>query len=112
MRAISAFIFEYGTNSSGFCAFAALRTRASKSAIGSVTVLISGGLRGGLLRTVAKRHAHFRQKRLRLGVRPRSGDDCNIETNVALDFIQLDFRENCLIGDTERVVALAVESAR
>src|SRR5439155_510180 len=78
MRASSAFIFEYGTSISGFCARVPLRTRAKKSAIGSVTGLMkSGGLRGGLLRPVAKRHSHFAQQRFGFLVGSRRGDNCN-----------------------------------
>src|SRR6266513_3254627 len=95
IRAISALIFEYGTNISGFCACAPLRTRASKSAIGSVTVLIqSCSLRGRLLGPVAERHSHFAEERFGFFVRASSGHDSNIKSNVALDFIELDLRKN------------------
>src|SRR5437016_3603437 len=114
MRATSALIFEYGTSTSGFCARVPLRIRANKSAIGSVTVLIkkSGGLRGGLLCPVAKRHAHFAQQRFGFRIRSCRGDDCNIKSDVALDFIKLDFRKNRLIRNSERVVAVVVKTTR
>src|SRR4029079_4106885 len=114
IRAISALIFEYGMSTSGFCARTPLRTRARKSAIGSVTVLIkkSGGLRGGLLCPIAKRHAHFAQQRFSFLVRSRRGDDCNIKSDVALDFVEFYFGENRLVGNTKRVIAVLVEAAR
>src|SRR5205809_2155429 len=115
MRTISALIFEYGTNISGFCAVAALRTRARRSAIGSVTVLMKKldwlG-RGGLFRPVAERHSHFAQKRFGFVVRPRGGDDGNIKSDVALDFIELNLWENRLVGNAQRVVTVAVETFR
>src|ERR1041385_4169871 len=106
MRAISALIFEYGIRSSGFCARVPLRTRAKKSAIGSVTVLIkkSGGLRGGLPCPVAKRQPHFAQQRFGFLIGSCRGDDCNIKSDVALDFIKLDFGEQPLIRNSEGVV--------
>ena len=68
--------------------------------------------RRGFLRPVAERHSHFAQERFGFLVRPRGGDDCNIKTDVALDFIELDFGKNRLVGNAERVVAVAVEAAR
>src|SRR5204863_3565444 len=114
IRAISALILEYGTNNSGFCACAPLRTRASKSAIGSVTVLISQlrCLRGRLFRAVAERHPHFAEQRFGFRVRASGGHDSNIKSNVALDFIELDLGKNRLIGNAQSVIAVAVESAR
>src|SRR5207248_11411715 len=100
-------------SSSGCCARAPLQTRARKSAIGSVTVLIkSGGLRSGLLCPVAERHAHFAQERFSFLVRSRRGDDCNIKSDVALDFVEFDFGENRLVGNPERVIAVLVETSR
>src|ERR1700758_5617895 len=97
---------------SGFCARVPLRIRAKKSAMGSVTVLIkkSGGLRGGLPCPVAKRHSHFAQQRFGLFIRSCRGDDCNIKSDVALDFIEFDFRKNRVIRDPEGVVAVSVEA--
>src|SRR5438552_17181696 len=114
MRAISALILEYGTSTSGFCARAPLRMRARQSAIGSVRVLMkkSGGLRGGLFRPVAKRHSHFTQKRFGFLVRLSRGDDCNIKSNIALDFIELDFRENRLIRDSDGIIAVLIKTTR
>src|SRR5207247_2680866 len=114
MRASSALIFEYGTSISGFCARVPLRTRAKKSAIGSVTVLIkkSGWLRGGFPCPVAKRHAHLAQQRFGFRIRSCRGDDCNIKSDVALDFIQLDFRKNRLVRNSQRVVAVVVKTTR
>src|SRR6266581_5077136 len=114
MRTISALIFEYGMNMSIFCACAALRMRASRSAMGSVTVLMksSGWLRGGFPGPVAERHSHFAQERFGFLVRPRGRDDSNIKSDVALDFIELDLGKNRLIGNAERVVAMSVEAAR
>src|ERR1043166_444147 len=114
IRAISALIFEYGTSTSGFCARVPLRTRAKRSAIGSVTVLIkkSGGLRGRLLCPVAKRHPHFAQERFGFIIRSCRGDDCNIKSDVALDFIQLDFRKNGLVRNSKSVVAVLVKTTR
>src|SRR6266480_173696 len=114
MRAISALIFEYGRNTSGFCARVPLRTRAKKSAMGSVIVLMKklGGLRGGLPRPVAERHSHFAQERFGFLVRPCRGDNCNIKSDVALDFIELDFRKNRLIRNSYRIVAVLIETAR
>src|SRR5664279_1860440 len=115
MRTISDLILEYGTNISVFCAVAAFRTRARRSAIGSVTVLMKklGRLgRGGLFRPVAERHPHFAQERFCFVVRPRGGDDGNIKSDVALDFIELNLRENRLVGNPQRVVAVAVETLR
>src|SRR5207244_13120979 len=105
MRASSALIFEYGTSISGFCARVPLRTRAKKSAIGSVTVLMkSGGLRGGLLCPVARRHTHFAYQRFGFRIGSRRGDDCNIKSDVALDFIELNLRKNRLIGNSKCIV--------
>src|SRR5438105_21220 len=114
MRAISALILEYGTSTSGFCARAPLRIRVRQSAIGSVTVLMkkSGVLRDGLFRPVAKRHPHFTQERFGFLVRLSRGNDCNIKSDVALDFIELDFRENRLVRDSKSVVAVLVKTAR
>src|SRR2546430_1380275 len=114
MRATSALILEYGTSTSGFSARVPLRTRARKSAIGSVTVLMkqSGGLRGGLFRPVANRHPHFTQERFGFLVRLSRGHDCNIKSDVALDFIELDFRENRLVRDSKSVVAVLIKTAR
>src|SRR5881628_2658953 len=114
MRASSALILEYGTSTSGFSARVPLRIRARKSAIGSVTVLMkkSGGLRGGLFRPVAKRHPHFTQQRFGFLVRLSRGHDCNIKSDVALDFIELDFRENRLVRDSQSVVAVLVKTTR
>src|SRR5882757_10223869 len=101
-------------STSSFCARAPLRTRVRKSAIGSVTVLIkkSGGLRGGLLCPVAERHAHFAQQRFSFLVRSRRGDNCNIKSDVALDFVEFDFRENRLVRNADRVIAVLVETPR
>src|ERR1700751_5106332 len=101
-------------STSGFCARAPLRTRAKKSAIGSVTVLIkkSGGLRGGLLCPVAERHAHFAQQRFSFLVRSRRGDNCNIKSDVALDFVELDFGKNRVVRNADRVIAVLVERPR
>src|SRR5206468_8845574 len=114
MRATSALILEYGISTSGFRARVPLRTRARKSAIGSVTVLMkkSGGLRGGLFCPVAKRHPHFTQERFGFLVRLSRGHDCNIKSDVALDFIELDFRENRLVRDSKSVVAVLVKTTR
>src|ERR1700675_833969 len=115
MRTISALILEYGTNISVFCAVAALRTRARRSAIGSVTVLMKklGRLgRGGLFRPVAERHSHFAQERFCFFVRPRGGDDGNIKSDVALDFIEFNLGEDRLVGNSQRVVAVAIEAFR
>src|SRR5205814_7818619 len=114
IRAISALIFEYGTNSSGFCACAPLRTRASKSAIGSVTVLISQlrCLRGRLFCAVAERHPHFAEQRFGFRVRASGGHDSNIKSDVALDFIELDLGKNRLVGNAQGVVAVTIKSAR
>src|SRR6266571_392908 len=112
MRAISALIFEYGTNTSGFCARVPLRIRARRSAMGSVTVLMkSGRLRNGS-RPVAERHSHFAQERFGFLVRSCRGDDSNIKSDVALDFIELDFRKNRLIGNSKRIVAVFVKTPR
>ena len=100
IRTISALILEYGTNISDFPAAAALRTRAKRSAIGSVTVLIkfyAGCACHRLLRPVAERHSHFAQERFGFFVRPRGGDDGNIKSDVALDFIELDLGKNRLV---------------
>src|SRR6266567_8963084 len=114
MRAISALIFEYGTSTSGFCARVPLRIRAKKSAMGSVTVLIkkSGGLGGGLPCPVAKRHSHFAQQRFGFLIRACRGDDCNIKSDVALDFVELDFRKNRLIRNSESIVAVVIKTTR
>lgn len=37
------------------------------------------------------------------------GDDANIETEGTLDFVDLDFREDRLVSDTECVIAIAIE---
>src|SRR5207247_6846738 len=112
MRATSALILEYGISTSGFSARVPLRTRARKSAIGSVTVLMkkSGRLRGGLFRPVAKRHPHFTQERFGFLVRLSRGHDCNIKSDVALDSIELDFRENRLVRASKSVVAVLVKT--
>src|SRR6266513_6178645 len=102
-------------NVSAFCARVPLRIRARKSAIGSVTVLIKSGRRlrgGGLPRPVAERHSHFAQERFGFLIRSCRGDDSNIKSDIALDFIELDFRKNRLIGNSKRVVALIVKTAR
>src|SRR5207249_10670685 len=101
-------------NVSAFCARVPLRTRAKKSAIGSVTVLIKSGrrLRGGLPCPVAERHSHFAQERFGFLVRSCRGHDRNIKSDIALDFIELDFMKNRLIGNSERVVPLIVKTAR
>src|SRR6476660_5703732 len=122
---MSALIFEYGTKSSDFCADAALRTRARRSEIGSVTVLIYLGgwrgldgcgfgrsRRGDLLGPVAERHSHLTQERFGFLVRLRGGHDGNIKSDVALDFIELDLGEDRLVGNAERVVAVPVERFR
>src|SRR5512140_2249198 len=99
-------------STSGCRARAPLRTRARKSAIGSVTVLIqnSGGLRSGLFCPVAERHAHFAQQRFSFLVRSRRGDDCNIKSDVALDFVEFNFGENRLVRNADRVIAVFVET--
>src|SRR4029453_8566128 len=99
-------------STSGCCARAPLRTRARKSAIGSVTVLIqkSGGLSGGLPCPVAERHAHFAQQRFSFLVRSRRGDNCNIKSDVALDFVEFDFGENRLVRNAESVIAVIIET--
>src|SRR5438067_9974583 len=101
-------------NISVFCARVPLRTRVRKSAIGSVTGLIKSGsrLRNGLPCPVAERHSHFAQKRFGFLIRSCRGDDSNIKSDIALDFIELDFRKNRLIGNSKRVVALIVKTAR
>ena len=66
--------------------------------------------RGRLLGPIAEWHSHFAQKRFGFFVRPRGGDDSNIKTDVALDFIELDLGENRLVGHAQRVVAVAVET--
>src|SRR5437899_2262230 len=114
MRAISALIFEYGMSTSSFCARVPLRIRAKKSAMGSVTVLIkkSGGLCGRLPCPVAKRHSHFAQKRFGFLVRARRSHNCNVKSDVALDFIELDLRKNRLIRNSERIIAVIVKTTR
>src|SRR6266403_355907 len=113
IRTMSALIREYGTNISAFWACAPLRIRARRSAIGSVTVLMLGGrLRGRSAGTIAKRHSHLAQKRLGFFVRPRGGHNSNIKSNVPLDFIELDLRKNGLVGNAQRVVAVAIKTAR
>src|SRR6266571_7009044 len=112
MRAISALIFEYGTNTSGFCARVPLRIRARRSAMGSVTVLMkSGRLRNGS-RPVAERHSHFAQERFGFLVRSCRGDDSNIKSDVALDFIELDLWKNRLVRNSQRVVTVIIKTAR
>src|SRR5207253_10480261 len=101
-------------NVSVVCARVPLRIRARKSAIGSVTVLIKSGrrLRGGLPRPVAERHSHFAQERFGFLVGSCRGDNSNIKSDVALDFIELDFGKNRLIRNSYRVVAVLIEAAR
>src|SRR5438105_910750 len=88
--------------------------RARRSAIGSVTVLISGGggLRGGSAGTIAERHSHLAQKRLGFFVRQRGSYNSNIKSDVPLDFIELDLGKNGLIGNSQRVVPMAIKTAR
>src|SRR5436190_14987356 len=114
IRAISALIFEYGTNNSGFCACAPLRTRDSKSAIGSVTVLMQylGSLRDRLFCAVAERHPHFAEQRFGFRVRASGGHDSNIKSDIALDFIELDLGKNRLVGNAQGVVAVTIKSTR
>src|SRR5436305_14076756 len=101
-------------NVSAFCARVPLRIRARKSAIGSVTVLIKSGRRqrGGLPCPVAERHPHFAQERFGFLVRSCRSDNSNIKSDVALNFIELDFGKNRLIGNSNRVVAMLIEAAR
>src|SRR5438045_9747814 len=97
-------------SSSGCCARAPLRTRARKSAIGSVRVLIkSGGLRSELLCPVAERHAHFTQQRFSFLVRSRRGDNCNITSDVALDFVEVDFGESRRVRNGELMIPVRIE---
>src|SRR6266498_5266279 len=113
MRAISALIFEYGISISGFCARVPLRTRAKKSAIGSVTVLMkSGGLRGGFLCPIAKRHSHFAKHLFGFLVGACRGDDCNIKSDVALDFVEFYLREDRLVRNSQSIVAVVVKTTR
>src|SRR2546430_15254216 len=80
--------------------------------MGSVTVLIKSGsrLRGGLPCPVAKRHSHFAQERFGFLIRLSRGDDCNIKSDVALDFVELDFRKNRLIRNSESIVAVVIKT--
>src|SRR5205809_6901960 len=82
--------------------------------MGSVTVLIKSGnrLRGGLPGPVAKRHSHFAQERFGFLVRSCRGDDSNIKSDVALDFIELDLRKDRLVRNSQRIIAMIVETAR
>src|SRR5438046_2914861 len=101
-------------NVSAFCARVPLRIRARKSAIGSVTVLIKSGrrLRGGLPGPVAERHSHFAQERFGFLIRSCRGDDSNIKSDIALDFIKLDFGKDRLIRNSEGIVAVVVKTTR
>ena len=53
-----------------------------------------GSLDLWLTALVAKWHSHFHQKALRLCVGFCGGNDANVETNVALDLVELNFRED------------------
>src|SRR6266702_6388658 len=101
-------------NNSVFCARVPLRIRARKSAMGSVTGLIKSGsrLRGGLPCPVAERHSHFAQERFGFLIRSCRGDDSNIKSDVALDFIELDLGKNRLVRNSQRVVAVIIKTAR
>src|SRR5438046_7769066 len=79
-----------------------------------VIVLIDARVRfrGRPPRPVAERHSHFAQERFGFLIRSCRGDDSNIKSDIALDFIELDFRKNRLIGNSKRVVALIVKTAR
>src|SRR5204862_5663620 len=114
IRAISALMFEYGMNVLAFCPPVPLRIRARISTIGSVTALITSGrrFRGGIPRPVAERHSHFAQERFGFLIRSCRGDDSNIKSDVALDFIKLDFGKDRLIRNSEGIVAVVVKTTR
>src|SRR5207245_7117045 len=80
--------------------------------IGNSTHEKSGGLRDGLPRPVAERHSQFAQERFGFLVRSCTGDNSNIKSNVALNFIELDFGKNRLIRNSQRIIAVLIETAR
>src|SRR5262249_23284432 len=66
----------------------------------------------GLPCPVAKRHSHFAQERFGLLVRSRRSDDCNIKSDIALDFIEFDLRKNRMIRNSQSVVAVIIKTTR
>src|SRR5580700_4856232 len=59
-----------------------------------------------------ERHSHLAQQRHTLGVRARRGGDGYIHALGLFDLGVIDFRENQLVLDSQRVIAAAVEALR
>ena len=60
-------------------------------------------------RLLPEGHAEFRQEAFCLGVGLRRRNNGDIQAGNALDLIEIDLRENDLLGDAERVVPVTVE---
>src|SRR5690606_19847552 len=68
-----------------------------------------GGLTGLLGGFATEGHAQRAQKFTRMIVVVRGSHEGDVKTQSALDFVELDFRENGLVADAQRVVATAVK---
>jgi hypothetical protein len=62
-----------------------------------------------MLSVFRERHAHQLQEIQRLVVRPRAGYNRDVHSLLPLDLVQLDFRENRLVADSQRVIAPPVK---
>src|ERR1700712_1018254 len=129
MSAMPAFRFECGRETVSWKAEFALRTRVSRSATGSViviAVLLSSGFRegpgprtdppsGGLLSLRrdggAERESEGAEQCPALVVGLGGRDHGDVEAADPVDAVLVDLVEHALLGQTERVVAVAVELA-
>src|SRR4051812_33520829 len=126
MSAMPAFNFECGRDTVSWKAEFALRTRVSRSATGSVIVMwfffrqVSGKVpdlirspssAGGASGSGAEREAEGTQQRTALVVGLGGRDHGDVEAADPVDAVLVDLVEHALLGDTERVVAVAVELA-
>src|SRR2546426_803462 len=109
-------VFKLDAGTSTFLCFAlhALRMHVRRSATGSLTDLVpfqrrraASALPSGL--TLAERHVHEPQELLPFLVVLGRRDERDIHPPDLLDLVVVDLREDDLLGDPERVVALAVE---
>src|SRR5258706_15535073 len=58
----------------------------------------------------SKRHSQRLQKRARLIVIPGRGNNADIHASLLVDLIEIDFREDQLLANPDRVIATTVKS--
>ena len=65
-----------------------------------------------MLSSLPKRHSELGKQSAGIAVRACTCYDTDIHTGNALDFIEVNFGENNLFRNTERIISVSVESVR